>query len=125
METMEQYWNEVEVAVKDARLIAWDTCHKIYLAMDSGQERWFRENYAVRGSDFINGQNDEGVFVGTPEEMLAKLHEWWNASCGLRFISAVETNNEDPNEGFTTLIPQGAGEEQEDEDEEDEWKEWY
>lgn len=113
MNTMEKYWNEVELAVKDARLIAWDTCHKIYLAMDAGQERWFRENYAP------------DIFTGTPEEMLAKLHAWWHESCGLRFISAVETNNEDPNEGFITLIPQGAGEEQDEEEEEDEWKEWY
>lgn len=113
METMEQYWKEVEEAVKTARLVAWDTCHKIYLAMDSGQERWFMENYAP------------DTFTGTPEEMLAKLNEWWNESCGLRFISAVETNNEDPNEGFTTLIPQGAGEEQDEDEEEDEWSEWY
>ena len=81
--------------------------------MDAGQERWFRENYAP------------DIFTGTPEEMLAKLHAWWHESCGLRFISAVETNNEDPNEGFTTLIPQGAGEEQDEDEEEDEWSEWY
>ena len=96
MDTMEQHWKEVEDAVKSARLVAWDTCHKIYLAMDAGQERWFRQNYAP------------DIFTGTPDEMLAKLHEWWNESCGLRFISAVE----------------GAGSE-DDEEQEDEWKEWY
>lgn len=106
METMTQYWNDVEQATKSAKLIAWDTCHKIYLAMDSGQEKWFRENY---GDD---------IFVGTPDEMLKTLRNWWDNSCWLRFISAVETNDTDPNDGFTHLIPQFA-EEEDEEDEED------
>lgn len=111
MTTMKEYWEEVEEAVKSAHLIAWDTCHKIYLAMDVEQAGWFVDNYTVNASDFID-QNDEGVFSGTPDEMLDKLHQWWNESCGLRFISAVETNHDDPNMGFTTLIPQGADDEE-------------
>ena len=102
------YWSDVKAQLQNARLIAWDTCHKIYIAMDEGQERWYRENYTITGSDFIGGQSDAGVFVGTPDEMLAKLHEWWNASCGLRFISAVWTDDEDQNNGFVTLVPQFA-----------------
>ena len=51
--------------------------------------------------------------------MLKMVRKWWDESCGLRFISAVETNEEDPNAGFTTLIPQGAGEEEVEEDEEE------
>jgi hypothetical protein len=39
--------------------------------------------------------------------MLATLQEWYEDSCGLRFIEAVSTNHENPNAGFETLIGQG------------------
>jgi hypothetical protein len=39
--------------------------------------------------------------------MLATLQEWYEDSCGLRFIDAVSTNHENPNAGFETLIGQG------------------
>lgn len=94
--TMENYWDDVEDAAQEAILIAWDTCHKIYLAMDAEQAEWFRENYAP------------DIYEGTPDEMVKKLHEWFDESCGLRFINAVETNHADPNAGYTALIPQGA-----------------
>ena len=96
MKTMDDRWDDVEKALLSAKLIAWDTCHKIYLAMDSGQEEWFKENYA------------DAIFVGTPEQMLETIVHWWHSSCSLRFISAVETNEVDQNEGFTQLIPQFA-----------------
>jgi hypothetical protein len=51
--------------------------------------------------------------------MLAQVREWYEGSCSLRFISAVETNEENPNAGFTDLIPQGAFDGSEDEDEDD------
>ena len=34
--------------------------------------------------------------------------EWYENSCGLRFISAVHTNHADPNAGFIDLIGQGV-----------------
>jgi hypothetical protein len=103
--TLADYWDDVEDAVQDAHLIAWDTCHKIYLAMDEAEANWFRENYAP------------DVVTGTPEELLATLREWYENSCGLRFIQAVTRDEEDPNRGFTNLIPQGADwEDEEDED---------
>ena len=71
--------------------------------MDTEQAVWFAENYDGDG-------HREGCFVGTPQAMLERLKMWWNGSCGLRFISAVSTNNEDPNKGFEDLIPQGADE---------------
>ena len=106
--TMEDYWSDVEDAVDDALLIAFDGCHKIYLAMDEEQVEWFRAHYNGRDCDDLN-------FTGTPQEMLAKLKQWWDDSCGLRFISAVWTNEKNPNAGFKTLIPQGAS------DVEDSW----
>lgn len=106
---MEDYWSDVEYAVEDAHLIAFDGCHKIYLAMDEEQAQWFRDNY--NGTDC-----DDRNFTGTPQQMLEKLKQWWDDSCGLRFIQAVATNHADPNAGFKSLIPQGAS------DVEDSWE---
>ena len=102
-QTMEDYWDDVELSLNFAKLIAFDGCHKIYLAMDTDQAVWFAENYDGDGYT-------EGCFVGTPQAMLERLKMWWNGSCGLRFIEAVSTNEVDPNKGFVTLIPQGADE---------------
>ena len=95
---MEGYWAEVEDAVEDAHLIAFDTCHKIYLAMDEEQAEWFLAEYPE-------------TYIGTPKAMLARLHEWYDQSCGLKFIQAVTTDHDDPNAGYESLIPQGAEQE--------------
>ena len=42
----------------------------------------------------------------TPDQMLTTLEEWYEESCGLRFIQAVSTNHIDPNKGFESLIEQ-------------------
>ena len=111
--TLPDYFDPVIGAVEDALLIAFDGCHKIYLAMDEGEANWFRENY--------NGTHcDDRTFEGTPEEMLNLLVTWWDESCGLKFISAVTTNHDDPNAGFVSLIGQGDWCEDDDEDDEDE-----
>jgi hypothetical protein len=109
----------VEDALEDALLIAFDGCHKMYLAMDQEQADWFRDNY--------NGTScTDRTFTGTPKEMLNTLLTWWDESCSLKFINAVTTNHENPNAGFVSLIGQGEwmdDEEflsQEDEDDEDE-----
>lgn len=108
-DTLTEYWNNAEEAVNGARLIAWDTCHKIYLAMDEEQFDWFHEHGGYE------------LVTGTPDELLATLRRWYADSCPLRFISAVTTNHEDPNAGFQDIIPQGA--EWEDEEEEDDYEE--
>lgn len=106
-DTMTEAWERVAEHLATARLIAWDTCHKMYLAMDDTEADWFRENY-------------EQVVTGTPEEMLATLRAWWDESCFLRFISAVSHDPVDPNAGFVDLIAQFADcDDDEDEDEED------
>jgi alkanesulfonate monooxygenase SsuD/methylene tetrahydromethanopterin reductase-like flavin-dependent oxidoreductase (luciferase family) len=108
--TMEDYWHDVKEAVQYAKSISFDGCHKIYLAMDDTQAEWFKANYNGEGCD-------DRTFVGTPEEMFALLQEWYENSCSLKFIQSVTTNEDDPNEGFESLIPQGAHDEDEDEDE--------
>lgn len=79
--------------IANAHLIAWDGCHKMYLAMDEEEAEWFRENY-------------EFVVEDTAEVMLTTLIDWWDQSCSLRFVSAVRYNPDDPNAGFTSLISQ-------------------
>lgn len=111
--TLPDYFDPVIDAVENALLIAFDGCHKIYLAMDEGEANWFRENY--------NGVHcDDRTFEGTPEEMLNLLVTWWDNSCSLKFITAVHTNHADPNAGYISLIGQGDWCE-DDEDEEDDY----
>lgn len=94
---MDEYWERVAEAVTLAHAITWDTCHKIYIAMDEGEVEQLREY----GYDPIITSAES-----SPEQMLATLKEWYQESCGLRFIDAVRYDREDPNAGFRTLIPQ-------------------
>jgi len=101
MKTLDELFAPVADAVEDALLIAFDGCHKIYVAMDEEQAYWFRTNYnSSNCSTHLN-------FTGTPEEMLTTLKDWWDESCGLKFIQSVTTNYDDPNRGFVSLIGQG------------------
>jgi hypothetical protein len=96
----------IEERLADARAIAWDTCHKIYLLMDDEQVEQMREyDY----DPLITAEQ------ATPEIMFRWLEKWWAESCSLRFIEAVSTDNDTPNLGFKrhecatvfeTLIPQ-------------------
>ena len=88
---------KVEDFVADAKAITWDTCHKIYVLMDDEQVAEMR------------GYGYEPIVTkaeATTEQMIEMLQEWYDESCGLRFINAVETNHENPNAGFTDLVPQ-------------------
>lgn len=80
-------------AVKRARLVAYDGCHKIYVAMDEDQAKWFKKNYVKPTDQIVEG-----------EDMLESLEEWWDCSCPCRFISAVYTKNDEPD--FVDLISQ-------------------
>lgn len=112
--TLSEMFEDVREATEKAHLIAFDGCHKIYLAMDVVEAKWFRENY--NGTDC-----DDRTFQGSPKEMYDMIVKWYDESCGLRFINAVEHNEENPNAGYTQLVPQGASDEVEvDEDDEDE-----
>lgn len=88
-------WDLVEEHIEEARLIAWDTCHKIYLALDDVEADWFRNNY-------------DCVVEGSPEEMMTTLRKWWDESCWLRFINGVRYTTPNANDGFIPLIEQGA-----------------
>lgn len=89
-------WGAVEKALETAVAVTWDECHKIYVLMDSGQVELMKSY----GYDPILPVTDKA-------ETLAVLATWFAESCGLRFITAVESGHGDPNDGFTNLISQG------------------
>ena len=101
----------VEEYIQDAKGIAWDTCHKIYILMDDEQLVLMREY----GYDNLitHEQADDN-------EMLATVKNWFEASCGLRFVQAVSTTYPDSNDGFTDLIAQGEYDRYDDEYDEEE-----
>lgn len=101
-------WNVVEEFLFDAKAIAWDECHKIYVLMDDEQVE------LMRGY----GYDPLITTAQVPEVpvMLQIVKDWFENSCSLKFVSAVATNPADPNAGFTSLIEQGA--EWDDEEEE-------
>lgn len=101
---LQDYWEDVESSLYGAKGIAFDTCHKIYVLLDDEQVALMRE-YEY---DLIFTSEEMN-----PEQMLDTLKEWYEKSCALKFIQAVETNHDDPNAGFTTLIEQGAEQEEE------------
>jgi hypothetical protein len=106
---------ETEIAVQDAKAIAFDGCHKIYVLMDDAQVE------KMRGYGY---GDDDGSFLVTADEvrkveMLDILKNWYEGSCSLKFINGVSTVDGDPNEGFVDLIPQGAEWEEDEEDYDD------
>ena len=91
--TTTELWDDVLDHLLDTHLIAWDGCHKIYMALDHREADWFRANYPY-------------IVEDTSEAMLATLMDWYNDSCGLKFVSGVRHNPDDPNAGFISLIEQ-------------------
>ena len=85
-----------------AKGIAWDNCHKIYILLDDEQMELMEEY----GYDPLISSEEM-----TPSEMAVKVEEWYEDSCGLRFIQAVN------GEGFHTVVSQFS-DPFEDEDEE-------
>lgn len=101
-------FDEVEMYLPEAKAIAWDTCHKIYLLMDDEQV------VAMRGYGYGDENDPDSLITKdqmNAEQMLATIKKWFDESCPLRFVNAVETmpEGQDPNEGYTTLIGQFEG----------------
>jgi len=90
--------------LSEAEGIAWDTCHKIYILMDSEQVELMRSY----GYDPLITNEEMN-----PDDMFDEVREWYRDSCGLRFIQAVSTNHINPNAGFESLISQGEDYEEE------------
>ena len=93
----DEFVDRIVKATAEAKGIAWDTCHKIYILMDDAEMALMRE-YEY---DPLISSDQMGL-----DEMTATVVSWYEESCGLRFISAVSTNKDDPNAGFESIIGQ-------------------
>ena len=96
-------WNNVEEYVEKCSGIAFDTCHKIYVLMDDEQMVKMKEY------EYDPLISKDEMSAG---EMFETIKHWYAESCMLRFVEAVSTTpaGVDPNEGFESLIEQGATE---------------
>jgi len=83
--------------LSEAKAIAWDNCHKIYILMDSEQVELMR-SYKYHPLITANQMSSD--------EMFEVVEGWYEDSCSLRFIDAVSTNHINPNAGFETLVSQ-------------------
>lgn len=89
---------EVRQALETAQGIAWDTCHKVYILMDTQEVDQMR---VYQYDPLITADTH------TPDEMFKLVSKWYNNSCGLRFIDICSTPNaDDPNSGFYSVVPQ-------------------
>lgn len=89
--TEAQAWGRVRVALRRAKAMHFDGCHKIYLSMDDEQvKRSESYGYDSHKPDFDT------------------LRRWYDESCSLRMVDAVYTVTGDPNDGYDSLIPQFA-----------------
>jgi hypothetical protein len=104
------YW-KIREYTADAKGIAYDTCHKIYILMDDNQVSLMREY----GYDPIitSDQMD-------PAEMATLAALWFSGSCALRFVNAVYSDMSIGHDGFVNVIAQFESDEEDDEYDEDE-----
>lgn len=81
--------------------IAWDTCHKIYVLMDSEQVQ------VMRALGYGDEEDPASLMTSselTPRQMSATISKWFEDSCNLRFIHAVATAPD--GEEFFGIVPQ-------------------
>ena len=102
-------WNAVSEYAENCVLIAFDGCHKIYLAMDQNEAHLLRHEYGYEITVDNNGEND----------LMDILDDWYEGSCPLKFIQAVWGNEAEPNDGFVELISQSAGDDAPTDDDEE------
>ena len=116
LDVEQAYW-DVREYTNEAKAIAWDTCHKIYILMDD-------EQVALQRSYGYGDENDPDSLITSeqldPAEMATVAMTWYKNSCGLRFISAVYSDSRIGHDGFVNVIEQFEGNDDEDEDDEDE-----
>jgi len=104
MSSYNQKFKLVKEAVKTAKLVAYDGCHKIYVAMDEESAK------ELEGGGYTTHRRDYFLTkyppVLIPTAMLNFVKHWYTTSCPLRFVQSVSYNPVDPNLGYKTLIPQ-------------------
>jgi hypothetical protein len=115
LDVEQAYW-DVREYTNEAKGIAYDTCHKIYVLMDDDQVNLMRE-YGYGDS------NDPDSLITSeqldPAEMATVVMKWFQDSCGLRFINAVYSDRSIGHEGFVNIIAQFEGDEDDEDEDED------
>lgn len=109
----EYCWNPMsrgpltEVVLKDAlrtaKGIAWDGCHKIYVLMDETEYQLTKSYGYDQGDSRLKRVTNTPAGIQTAYET---VKSWFDDSCGLRFINAVKTVHGDPNKGFSNIVAQ-------------------
>jgi hypothetical protein len=113
LDTVQAYY-DVREYTDEAKGIAFDGCHKIYVLMDDEQMALMKEyGYGEDNPNFLVSSSQLD-----PAEMATVAMNWFKDSCGLRFIQGVRTD-EDPNKGFFDIIAQFEGNEDDDDEDED------
>lgn len=104
----DRLWSTVDKALATAHAVMFDGCHKIYVVAspDYPDSRLYETHVKLAGV--------------RQAAVLDTLKQWWEASCGLRFIQQIDNDGES-NSDYTVLIDQGEQAFAEEDDEE----EWY
>jgi hypothetical protein len=95
--------DKVDEYTSEAKGIAFDTCHKIYVLMDDEQVDLMRKY------GYGDANDPDSLLTSsqlTAQEMTDKVIEWFQHSCGLRFINAVYSDNSIGSSGFVNVIAQ-------------------
>jgi hypothetical protein len=115
LDTIQAYY-DVREYTDEAKGIAFDGCHKIYVLMDDEQMSLMKEyGYGEDNPNFLISSSQLD-----PAEMATVAMSWFKDSCGLKFINAVYSDKTIGHEGFVNIIAQFEGNEGNwDEDEDD------
>lgn len=83
---IEQAFDKIEERVDEIVAIAYDGCHKVYLALDSGEAEAFRRY------GYGDGEDSEFLWASTLHtvSIMDTLQHWYHDSCGLRFVTAIK-----------------------------------
>lgn len=91
-------------ALRGAKGIAFDGCHKIYVLLDQGQ---FDQQKMYGYGD---GTDDSQLVALRSnldrDQAFATVKDWYEDSCSLRFINTIKTVPGNPNDGFGRVIEQ-------------------
>ena len=86
---------ELEEAVSQANSIAFDGCHKIYIQLDEKQTQQMRD---------YDYENIITAGESNPYDMFEQIKTWYDESCGLKFIYAVKSGEEE--DEFLSIVSQ-------------------
>ena len=85
-----------EIHIDQTKLVAFDGCHKIYMAVDEEAASWFRGYYPH-------------IVEGNRSEMLKAVIDWYAESCDLKFVNGAR------GEDLFGIVEQFADDEEEEE----------